>query len=245
MKTFYTALMIFASTITCHAQTAEQIINDYIQVTGGKNWESVNAMKMITNFEGSDMKIEQVIYRDGRTYSKLNFQGNETVQSAYDGTTLWKTNMRTQKPEKSDSEAVENFKRNIGAFPNALIAYKWMGYSVSLEGEEKLDGVDCYKIKMTKKPLLTQGVEVANIEYYFIDKDSKVVIMIEAEITEGKMKGQIAQQKFSDYQEVNGLLIAFNISFGFKGQESQSITYEKVEINPEINNELFKYKGVN
>jgi hypothetical protein len=84
---------------------------------------------------------------------------------------------------------------------------------------------------------------VPNIEYYFIDKDSKALIMTETEITSGEMKGVIAQTKYSDYQEVNGVYIAFSQSMGIKDGESQGITFEKVEANPTIDENTFMYKG--
>jgi outer membrane lipoprotein-sorting protein len=247
MKTLFTALMVFASALLGLAQTADQIINDCNEVTGGKKWETVKTMRMTTTIEQEGMKIpfEIVMQRDGRMYSKMMLQGMEIIQGAYDGTTLWSTNFMTQKPEKSDAEATENHKRTIGEFPSALNTYKSMGHSVSLEGEEKVEGVDCYKIKMTKKPQLVEGVEVPNIEYYFIDKDSKALIMVETEIMDGEMKGKTAQYKFSDYQEVNGLFVAFSMFQGIKDMGGQTITFEKIEINPEINQELFKYKGEN
>ncbi len=247
MKTLFTALMVFASTFLGLAQTADQIINDCNEVTGGKKWETVTAISMKANIEQQGMKIpfELVILRDGRMCAKYSIQGMEITQSAYDGTTLWSTSFMTQKAEKSDSESTENHKKTIGEFPSALNTYKSMGHSVSLEGEEKVDGVDCYKIKMTKKPQLIEGVEVPNIEYYFIDKDSKALIMIEAEIMDGEMKGKIAQTKFSDYQEVNGLFVAYSLYQGIKDMGGQTITFEKIEINPVINEEIFKYKGEN
>jgi outer membrane lipoprotein-sorting protein len=247
MKTLFTALMVLASTVFGLAQTADQIINDCNEVTGGKKWDAVKMMKMSTTLEQEGMKIpfEIVMHRDGRMYTKINIQGMELIQGAYDGTTLWSTSYLSQKAEKSDSETTENHKRTIGEFPSALNTYKSMGHSVSLEGEEKVDGVDCYKIKMTKKTQLVEGVEVPNIEYYFIDKDSKALIMVESEIMDGELKGKISQVKFSDYQEVNGVFVAYSIYQGIKDMGGQTITFEKIEINPEVSDEIFKYKGEN
>jgi len=238
-------LALVAFSIGTYAQTADEVIQQSIDAVGGKNWEKVSSLKYSANLEQGGMKIplEVVSMRDGRTYTKISVQGMEMIQGAFDGNVMWSTSFMTQKPEKSTAEDTENFKRTIKDFPNALFSYKKADYKASLEGEETVDGVVCHKIKMDKKTELVDGVEVPNIEYYFIDKDSKALIMTETEITSGEMKGVIAQTKYSDYQEVNGVYIAFSQSMGIKDGESQGITFEKVEANPTIDENTFMYKG--
>jgi hypothetical protein len=88
-----------------------------------------------------------------------------------------------------------------------------------------------------------EGKEVPNIEYYYIDMDSKALIMTETEIPSGEMKGKMMQTKFSDYQEVDGVMMPYSNSYGLKGEESQTITFQKIEMNPTVDAEVFKYKG--
>jgi hypothetical protein len=115
-----------------------------------------------------------------------------------------------------------------------------LGYVASVEDDQTIDGVNCYKIRLDKKTTLSEGKEIPNVEYYYIDKDSKAVIMTEAEITSGEMKGKIAQTKYSDYQEVAGAYIAFSQAMGIKDGESQGITFEKIEANPTVADATFK-----
>ncbi|MBL0317222.1 MAG: outer membrane lipoprotein-sorting protein [Flavobacteriales bacterium] len=245
MNKLIITLALLVTSFGIFGQSAEEIIKQSIDATGGANWEKVNSLKYSANLEQGGMKIplEVVAMRDGRTYTKINIQGMEMIQGAFDGNVLWNTNFMTQKPEKATAEDTENTKRSIGDFPTALHNYKKAGYKVSTEGEETVDGVVCYKIKMEKKPVMVDGVEVPNIEYYFIDKDTKALIMMESEITSGEMKGVIAQSKFSDYQEVNGVYISFSQTMGIKDGDSQSLTFDKVEVNPQIDENTFSYKG--
>ena len=90
---------------------------------------------------------------------------------------------------------------------------------------------------------MAEGKEVPNIEYVFIDKDTKAIIMAETELTSGEAKGKIAQTKYSDYQEVNGVYVAFSQTMGVKDGESQAITFEKIEANPTVSAENFKFPG--
>jgi hypothetical protein len=89
--------------------------------------------------------------------------------------------------------------------------------------------------------MLSEGKEVPNIEYYYIDKETFVPIMTESEISSGEMKGKIAQTKYSDYQEVNGVFIAFSQTSGIKDGMSQTITFDKVLINSAIDETGFKF----
>jgi len=242
MKKVLLSLFIACSVSLLNAQTASEIIQASQEAMGGKNWNNIQGLKYNANLEQMGMKIplEVVQLRDGRMYSKVTFQGMEIMQGVYDGESVWSTNFMTQKAEKADSETTENTKRTCKDFPSALFCAEKSGYVASLEDEETVDGVACYKIKLDKKSQLSEGKEIPNVEYYFIDKDSKAIIMTEEEITDGEMKGKIAQTKYSDYQEVNGVYVAFSQTMGLKDGESQAITFEKVEANPTVADATFK-----
>jgi hypothetical protein len=64
---------------------------------------------------------------------------------------------------------------------------------------------------------------------------------MESEINSGDMKGKIGQTKFSDYQEVSGLIYPFSISQGIKDGPSQPITFEKVVISPTVDAKTFSF----
>ena len=66
--------------------------------------------------------------------------------------------------------------------------------------------------------------------------------MVESEVKSGPGKGMIAQSKFSDYQDVNGLMIPFSWAQGAKGQPSgQPIVITKVELDPKIEQSAFTF----
>jgi outer membrane lipoprotein-sorting protein len=225
------------------AQTVDEIIQAYYNVTGGSNWEKVTGMRMTANIEQQGMNIpfEIISLKDGRMCMKMTLTGNTMTLAAFDGKTSWTTNWMTMEPEESPAEVSENAKRAIEEFPNPLFNYKALGYSASVIGDETVEGTACYKIKLDKKTELADGKEVPNIEYYYIDKENNVVIMVESEITSGEMKGNINQTKLSDYQEVSGVYIPFSTTEGVKGQMSQTIQFETVEINPTVEESIFVF----
>jgi outer membrane lipoprotein-sorting protein len=116
-----------------------------------------------------------------------------------------------------------------------------LGYNASLLGTEKIEGTECYKIKLEKKTLLVEGKEIPNVEYIYLDVENKVPLVVETEITSGEMKGKISQTKFSDYQEIEGVIMPFSTTSGLKDGPSQAIQFEKIEINPKVDESKFSF----
>lgn len=243
-KSLLLALTLVVMSASVMAQSVDEIINKYFETTGGMaKWESLNGLKYSAkvNQGGLEIPLEIIQLKDGKQCTKITFQGKVIKQGVYDGTTLWSHNFMNMKAEKSDAEATENYKKNIGDFPDPFFNYKSRGWKAELVGKESVDGADAHKVKLTKNPIKVDGVETENVTYYFFDVESGVPVMQESEIKEGPSKGQIQQIKLSDYQEVDGLMFPFSISQGLKGQGSQPIVISAVQLNPKIDITEFKY----
>lgn len=177
--------------------------------------------------------------------TKVTFQGKEIMQGVYDGSTLWSHNYMNMKAEKSDAEATENFKKEIGEFPDPFLTYKERGYKMELLGKETVDGTVTFKIKLTKKPIKVDGKDVENVTFYYFDAENFVPLMSETEIKSGPQKGQIGQSKMSDYQEVSGLMMPFSMAQGVKGGGSQPLTITAIELNPKVEAAVFTFPAGN
>ncbi len=229
---------------SAQAQTADEIIKGYHEVTGGEAaWEKVTGMTMkgSVNQGGMEIPVEVTQLKSGEQLISINLQGKEIVQSAFDGEVLWSTNFQTMKPEKADGEMLIITKQQTQDFPDALLNYKKKGYTAELVGSETMDGVETHKIKLTKKPLSIEGKEVENIDYYYFDKETNILIAQESEVKVGPQKGIISQTLFSDYQEVDGLYFPFSISQGIKGGGSQPLVVKEIIINPEVDKSRFAF----
>ncbi|NBV08118.1 MAG: outer membrane lipoprotein-sorting protein [Flavobacteriia bacterium] len=243
MKNLFLLLVLLACSFGYKAQTAEEIINAYHQAIGGAKWDKINGMQLNASLDQGGMKIpiEVVLLKDGQTYTEITLMGNTMIMQAFDGTTVWTTNFMSMEAEKSPSDETENAKRAAKEFPNALINYKNLGYTATLLGSETIDGTACHKIKLDKKTLLAEGKEVPNIEYYYIDKENNVPILTETEIQSGEMKGKTSQTKYSDYQEVEGVYIAFSNTSGVKDGMTQTVQFDKITLNPKIDESKFLF----
>ena len=247
MKTLKLLLLVLTISITTNinAQTADEIIAKYFENTGGaENWSKIEGITIYAkiNQGGMEIPIKRVQLKDGKQMMIITFQGKEIKQGVYDGETLWSTNFMTQKAEKSDQETTDNMKLEVTDFPDPFLNYKEKGYSVDLLGKETIDGAETFKIKLTKKPITVDGIKEENVSYYFFDTENFVPIAIQNEIKSGEAKGMISEIKMSDYQEVDGLFLPFSMTQGVKDQPgAQPITVEKVEFNPTVDMNDFKF----
>ncbi|MBX2945355.1 MAG: outer membrane lipoprotein-sorting protein [Cyclobacteriaceae bacterium] len=245
-RLLFTLLILFAANL--QAQNVDQILEKYFEAMGGKSkLQNLKGIKMTAkvNQGGMEIPLEIVSLADGRQYTSFSVQGMTGWQNVYDGTSLWSTNFMTMKPEKSDAETTENFKLNIGDFPDPFLNYKAKGYKVELVGKETVDGSETFKLKLTRKPLSVDGKKEDNIAFYYIDTDNYVTLMVEQEIKSGQGKGMVTQTTMSDYQEVDGLLFPFSMAQGVKGMGSQPLVITKIELNPKVENKAFEFPSGN
>lgn len=235
-------VMLFA--MVAQAQTAEEIIEKYLKAIGGKEkLAALKSVKMTGKGKQGPMEFPLVAIQaeGGKQKNSVTFQGKEIVQPAFDGTTGWSTNFMTMKAEKMETEDAENMKREAGDFPETFLNYDKKGYKIALEGKEKVEGTECFKIKLTKKTTLVEGKEQENVVYYFFDTENFVPLVSQTVGKKGQMKGAKMETVYSDYQEVNGLYFPFSVSQKFNGQVGFTMVIEKVEINPTIDDKIFAF----
>lgn len=226
------------------AQTADEIIENYFENTGGLDkWKSIEGIKMNAKVsqQGMEIPLQILQLKDGRQMTSINFQGKEIKQGVFDGKTLWSHNFMTMKAEKSDAEATANFKLNENDFPDAFIDYKEKGYTVELLGTETMDGAETFKIKLIKEPLTVDGLEVEDVSFYYFDTENFVPIAIQTEVKSGPGKGMVQEITMSDYQEVEGIYFPFAMTQGVKGQPGNPLSIESIELNPTFDEAAFAF----
>ena len=239
MKSLFTALTMLLFIGTYAQISADKIIDNYFENIGGKaNWEKLEGIKLIGKSvsQGMEIPVEILQLKDGRQYVQISIQGKSLKLGVYDGEVVWNTNFMTQKAEAMTSEQVANFKKNDAKdFPDPLLNYKDKGYTVENLGEETIEGTACFKVKLTKNPVMIEGKEEQSITFYYFDIDTFIPIANEVEIKSGPMKGQMMKTTMSDYDEVDGLFFPFSMS-----QMMGPVTFEKIELNPTVEEGAFK-----
>jgi hypothetical protein len=234
--------LLFA--FVAQAQTADEIVEKYLQNIGGKDkLRALKSIKMIGKGKQGTVEFPTTTIQTvgGKEKNTFSFQGTEMVQPAFDGTTGWSTNFMTRKAEKMETEDAENKKREAGDFPDAFLDYAKKGYKIALEGKEKVEGTECFKIKLTKKPMLVDGKEEENVVYYFFDTENYVPLVIRNTAKKGQAKGATIDIVLSDYQEINGLFFPFSVSQKFNGQAGFTMVIEKIELNVAVDDKIFAF----
>ncbi len=232
-----TLVVLLALGSFSYAQTVDKIIDTYFENIGGAdNFRALEgiSMKASVNAQGMDIPLEMVQLKGGKQLVKFELQGKKLTQLAFDGEVAWGHNFMTMQAEKQDSIATENLKRLSGDFPDPFLDYKDKGYKAELVGDETVEGVECFKIKLTKKPTIVDDKEEEDVSFYFFDKENFVPIVMQSEIKTGQMKGMVSQSTFSDYEEVDGLYFPFSMMQGLKDQPGQTIKIESITLNPEV-----------
>ena len=244
MKKILLFVVAIATSISVNAQTADEIIANYFENTGGlEKLKQVKGVKMTAkmNQQGMEIPLDIIQMSDGKQMTIINFQGKEMKQGVFDGKTMWNHNFMTMKAEKSDEETTENMKLDMNDFPDPFIDYKEKGYTIELLGKEMIDGAETFKIKLTKEPITVDGKKEENVVFCFFDTENFVPIAIQSEIKSGPAKGMISEITMSDYDEVDGLYFPFSMTQGVKGQPGTSISISKIELNPTIDAKEFSF----
>jgi outer membrane lipoprotein-sorting protein len=212
---------------TVQAQTADEIVERYLETIGGaEKWQSMQSMRVSGNAlqMGMTFPFSMISMRPNLTKVTAEVMGKQFID-AYDGKAAWSLNPFMGGPDPQQKTEEESKEAASQSFENDFINYKEKGYRVALEGTEEIEGAECYKLLLVK----ADGRE----EHYFIDAETYVPIMQRVYPQTGQLKGQSIESYFSDYQEVDGVLVSFSMEQRVGGQVIMQMVSEKYEFNPE------------
>jgi outer membrane lipoprotein-sorting protein len=228
-----------ASNGVTSAQTLDDILQKHIQARGGL--DSLKSLKAIRysgkiTAEGIDVPITVEQKRPSSLRVTFIDQGLPGVQ-AYDGKTGWTIRPSTVKraPEPMDPEALDVTIEQAD-FDGPLVDYKQKGNSIVLVGREAVQGKNAFKLKLT----LSSGV----VSFVYVDADSYLILREDvSRLVNGTQID--AMTEYGDYHKVGNLMIAHSIKTGTKdGAELEKITIDKVELNPDLDDSIFKMPSV-
>ncbi|MFP5247876.1 MAG: outer membrane lipoprotein-sorting protein [Thermoanaerobaculia bacterium] len=228
------AALLFALAAQGADLTVDEILAKNAEAKGGI--EKLRALKSV-RFTGKlslggGLEAPLTLVKSRPENMRLDFtlQGLTGTQ-AYDGTNGW---MVMPFLGKKDAEAMsaEMLKdaREQADFDGPFIDSEKKGYKIELLGDAEVSGTKAYKLKLTRE---------GNETLFYIDATSFLDIKTESK---RKMQGQEveAETTMGNYREFEGLLFPTSIEMKAKGAPAgQTITIEKVELNPAIETDLF------
>jgi len=212
-------VLIFSQTI--FAQTAKEIIDKNIEVSGGlTNWKLLNSVllqgKVILGIKDEyPIKIYQ--QRPNLTKTVITIGGKDTAIEGYDGTKGYAMNYATNKLQEYAEYIPESF-------DNDFIDWENKGFDAKYLGKEKVGDIYCHKVELTKN--------VNKNMYYF---DTKTYMLLK----EVKKDETLV---YYDYKKVGNLLMPFRIeSSNPKKDGDYVMLLNKVDINKVFPANIFKF----
>ncbi len=243
LTTFFFALFAFVS---LRAQpegelpseiTVEEIIATYLENIGGaENWLRVKSVTFAGTALQGGMPFPTTVYSMYPDKSKVVADAMEKQYiECTNGDEGWVLNpfAGMTEPQKKTEQQME---MADAEFENPFINYREKGSVVELMGVEEIEGIPAYKVKLKK----ANGKEY----FYFFDMKYFVPIMMRTYITSGDKEGATVDIYFSDYEEVEGLVIAHSIEQRFNGQVFLQMTADTIILNdPAVTAEMFEFPG--
>jgi outer membrane lipoprotein-sorting protein len=216
-------------------QTVDELVAKYVEARGGmQKIKGVQSMRMTgTMTTGQlDVPITMLMKRPNMVRMEFEVQGLMGVR-AFDGQNGWALMpfLGTPDPTPITGSELADF-ADQSDIDGGLVDYKAKGNSVELIGKDKVDGVDAYKLKLTRRN--------GDVETLYLDSATYLQIREEGKHTiQGTPKD--FGTKIGDYRDVEGLKFPFMIVSGVKGaSERQNLTITKVDLNIPAEDSSFK-----
>lgn len=234
MKRFLLLLSFFVAGVI-QAQTADEVIQKYTAAMGGLDaFNNVTSAKITGNIisQGMPMPLTIQLINNKAVRTDVDAMGQEIV-TVYNKGTGWKINPYTGAETATELSGQELTEARLQtSLVNNLMDYKKREHSVELAGQEDVEGVKCYKIKLV-------SADDKKTTMYFINTVDYLLIKTTAT---REMQGQEMEVEtfYSDLKDFNGLKFYMMRSQKIQGQVFQEVKLDKVELNIPIDENIFK-----
>ncbi|SFI64124.1 hypothetical protein SAMN05421638_0408 [Kaistella treverensis] len=218
-KIFLVFLLAFSTIIS--AQTAKEIIDKNIEVSGGlTNWKLLNSVLLqgkVTLGINDDYPIKIYQQRPNLTKTTIMIGKKESAVEGYDGTKGYAMNYATNKIQEYPNYSPESF-------DNDFIDWENKGFEAEFVGKEKVGDVVCLKVELTKN--------VNKTLYFFNAKTYMLIKEVQKDET----------LTYDDYRAVGNLMMPFRIESTSPKKDSDYVMIlNKIETNKVFPANTFKF----
>lgn len=218
-KIFLVFLLAFSTMVS--AQTAKEIIDKNIEVSGGlTNWKLLTSVLLqgkVTLGINDEYPIKIYQQRPNLTKTTITIGKKESALEGYDGTKGYAMNYATNKLQEYPNYTPESF-------DNDFIDWENKGFEAESLGKEKVGDVVCLKVELTKN--------VNKTLYFFNAKTYMLVKEVKKDET----------LTYDDYRAVGNLMMPFRIESTSPKKDSDYVMMvNKIETNKVFPANTFKF----
>ena len=226
------AFLMLAAAGNAQEMKLDDILNAYYKATGiekMKDWTTLTE-KGKTIVQGMEFPFTMTTKRPSKLRVEAEVQGNKMIQ-CYDDGKGWSVVpwSGSSTPQDMTPDEIKNMKEQTD-IEGALYNWKEKGHQAELIGKEDMEGSSAYKIKVSKAN--------GDVDNYFIDAENYILLKTSSKV---KIQGNETESEslFTNYKDINGVLVAETITTKIKDQTVSQIMIEKVEINQAVNDSIF------
>jgi outer membrane lipoprotein-sorting protein len=220
-------------TLSAHAQSADEIIAKSLAARGGRDKIKAIQTERLTGHislgENAEGPFVVQIKRGGKMRQEMTLDGKPNIR-ATDGVSGWALSGDGSLIDLSAGDI-----RNMAGgadIDGPLFDYQAKGNRVEYGGKEKVSGKDAYKLTVTLKD--------GQVRNEYIDCETNLGVKWSGKISNAGRDFDV-DSLFSDYRKVDGVMFAFQIDSETIGTPyKQKITFDKVEVNPTLDDSLFQ-----
>ena len=221
--------------VTLQAQSVDDIIAKHIEAIGGK--EKVSGLKSIYKEESIQVmgnEAPSITYIvDGKGFkSEVDFGGQKIVQCFSENGSWGLNPMAGQSAPEAYPAEVAKMSKGQYDIVGALYNYSAKGNKVELLGNEDVNGVSCYKLKVVTPENVETIYFIDSKTYYGVKRISKI-----------NMQGQEAEAgiTFSDFRKTDyGYVMPYATEIALPQGFNLTSVIKKVEINKPIDMKIFE-----
>jgi outer membrane lipoprotein-sorting protein len=215
-------------------ETADEIVAKNIQARGGlEKIKGVQSMRMTGSMRLGDERLPTSLElkRPNKSRWEFTLEGQTAIQ-AFDGKTAWMImpfEGQTEPQIMTDQEAKDiEMQADVDG---PLIDAAAKGNTIELAGKEKIEGVEAWHLRITRKNGDTRDL--------YLDAKTYLPILAVSTRTNDGQTVEI-RSKIGDYRSVGGLMLPHSFEASASGvPQTQALEFQKIELNVPLDDSRF------
>jgi outer membrane lipoprotein-sorting protein len=228
-------LILSLAPSSARAQTVDEVVRRYVEARGGATkLHAVQSLRLTGTLELPGVSAPYVLElkRPNKMRTEFTVEGQTGIQ-AFDGRTAWKKlPLPGEKPRAMEPDEAAEARAQADVDMSPLVDSAAKGYTVELQGRDRLPGGDTFK-------LVVQGKDGPPRTMHIDTRTHLVVETLDRRQVDGKSVEMVTE--IGDYRPEGGLVFPHRVEVGPRDapDQRQRLVVEKVEINPPLDDARF------